>query len=131
MKEMMQQHISWWVALAIIALITIGASLAISSRANALKPMISFGGKVTYYERNCTLEPITKRCYDCSLCSNILGPRCGNYEEVEFIPESGSVTNFICPVKGFLYSGGPPSVGRTILGNGFAPDIILQVGVGR
>lgn len=72
-----------------------------------------FGGIIQSYTPACFIVYGKCTCPACDLC-------CNGHSEILFMPETGSVFNFICPPTSQIYSGPGiiPMPGAQLLGNG-------------
>ncbi|TSC76138.1 MAG: hypothetical protein G01um101431_1000 [Parcubacteria group bacterium Gr01-1014_31] len=92
---------------------------------------LNVGGRITFAQP-CVVDNISLRCEECALCSNLLGPACGGYTEIQWIPSGGTPgQNYICVPKGYLYRGGgkQPRIGAWLWAKMLAPQIPIQVGI--
>jgi len=93
--------------------------------------LTNFGGRI-FYVSQCVIEdPVLEPtvCHTCPVCTSLFGPGCAAVTEVQFTPAPGSAWNTICPLKGFPYKRGFPTVGGQLLGNGFSQSAIKEAGV--
>lgn len=127
LEGLMHKKINFWIALLILIIIATAVAWALS--ASAKTASFYFGGWVTYYQPACVYVPLCNCCPNCPICT-MYGPACGGMQEVQFTP-TGGMSNHICPLKTFRFFGGLPRPGGFIIGWGFSPTILKQVGVSR
>ena len=130
MKKIAFKKIDLKIALLIIFFFTASLSVIIGAKAvNALS--FNFGGLIWYVMECESAEGLGTGCPGtCPLCTGLLGPACAGVTEIRFFPYGGTPGfNFICPVKGFPYKGYYPWPGAYIIGNGFSPIFLYQIGV--
>ena len=86
-----------------------------------------FGGTVTYYQPGCV--PVLGICGSCPMCTALAGGNCGLYQEVQFMPATGSMGTVVCVPKGFIFLGGVPVPTGQILGGGASPILPWVIAV--
>ncbi|HMB65773.1 MAG TPA: hypothetical protein VKO42_02755 [Patescibacteria group bacterium] len=90
-----------------------------------------FGGTIQFYNPVCV--EVEGECPNCPKCTSMLGPACGGYQEIQYIPASGSMPSVppgtLCAPQGFTFKGGMPAPGLQLLGGGASPQLPWVVGV--
>lgn len=116
MPKIFKKKINKWLAFLIIFIVAFSATVAVTAKAAGV---LSFGGIIYKYTPLCLPPPAcTSMCLMCG---------CGSWGEVAFVPFGGDI-NYICPPLGYQPLQGSFVPGFQILGWGFSPYFLGQVG---